>query len=83
MRGAREANERHSQSFRDNGTGSVGLHITTRRSRAPEVRSGENPGAAYKTIVCTGIRAMHERKKIVAAVCHAPWLLIESGLAKG
>jgi deglycase len=29
------------------------------------------------------IRAMHERKKIVAAVCHAPWLLIESGLAKG
>jgi protease I len=29
------------------------------------------------------IRAMHERKKIVAAVCHAPWLLIETGLAKG
>jgi protease I len=29
------------------------------------------------------IREMHERKKIVAAVCHAPWLLIETGLAKG
>ena len=26
---------------------------------------------------------MQERKKIVAAVCHAPWLLIEAGLAKG
>jgi transcriptional regulator GlxA family with amidase domain len=26
---------------------------------------------------------MHEREKIVAAVCRAPWLLIESGLAKG
>jgi protease I len=29
------------------------------------------------------IRAFHEGGKLVAAVCHAPWLLIEAGLAKG
>jgi protease I len=29
------------------------------------------------------IRAFHEQKKPIAAVCHAPWLLIETGLAKG
>jgi protease I len=29
------------------------------------------------------IRAFYEQKKIVAAVCHAPWLLIETGIAKG
>jgi hypothetical protein len=36
-----------SQSFRDNGTGSVGLNVTTRRSPAPEVR--RDSGAGYKT----------------------------------
>jgi protease I len=29
------------------------------------------------------IRAMFDQKKIVAAVCHAPWLLIETGIIKG
>jgi protease I len=29
------------------------------------------------------IRDIFEAKKIVAAVCHAPWLLIETGIAKG
>ena len=29
------------------------------------------------------IRAFYDQKKVVAAVCHAPWLLIETGLAKG
>ncbi len=29
------------------------------------------------------IKDMFEAKKIVAAVCHAPWLLIETGIAKG
>jgi len=29
------------------------------------------------------IRAFHEQKKVVAAICHAPWLLIEAGLANG
>jgi protease I len=29
------------------------------------------------------IKAIFDQKKIVAAVCHAPWLLIETGLAKG
>jgi protease I len=29
------------------------------------------------------IRTFYDQKKIVAAVCHAPWLLIETGLAKG
>jgi protease I len=29
------------------------------------------------------IKDFHDQKKIVAAVCHAPWLLIETGLAKG
>lgn len=29
------------------------------------------------------IRAFHETGKPVAAVCHAPWLLIEAGLARG
>jgi protease I len=29
------------------------------------------------------IRAFYEQKKIVAAVCHAPWLLIETGIIKG
>jgi deglycase len=29
------------------------------------------------------IRAMHAQDKPVAAVCHAPWLLIETGIAKG
>lgn len=29
------------------------------------------------------IKAMFNQKKIVAAVCHAPWLLIETDIAKG
>jgi len=29
------------------------------------------------------IKDMFDGKKVVAAVCHAPWLLIESGIAKG
>ncbi len=29
------------------------------------------------------IRAFYRQKKVVAAVCHAPWLLIEAGIIKG
>jgi protease I len=29
------------------------------------------------------IRDFHAQKKTIAAVCHAPWLLIETGLIKG
>jgi protease I len=29
------------------------------------------------------IRAVYDQKKVLAAVCHAPWLLIEAGLVKG
>ena len=29
------------------------------------------------------IRDIFEAKKVVAAICHAPWLLIETGIAKG
>jgi protease I len=29
------------------------------------------------------IRAFYEQKKVIAAVCHAPWLLIETGIIKG
>jgi protease I len=29
------------------------------------------------------IRAFFDQKKIVAAICHAPWLLIETGIIKG
>jgi protease I len=29
------------------------------------------------------IRGFFDQKKIVAAVCHAPWLLIETGIIKG
>ena len=29
------------------------------------------------------IKDMFEAKKVIAAVCHAPWLLIEIGIAKG
>jgi protease I len=29
------------------------------------------------------IKDVFNQKKIVAAVCHAPWLLIETGIAKG
>jgi hypothetical protein len=29
------------------------------------------------------VRAFHDQRKTVAAICHAPWLLIETGLAKG
>jgi protease I len=29
------------------------------------------------------IRAFYAQKKVIAAVCHAPWLLIETGLIKG
>ncbi|MYZ47357.1 type 1 glutamine amidotransferase domain-containing protein [Propylenella binzhouense] len=29
------------------------------------------------------IRAFDAQKKVIAAVCHAPWLLIETGIARG
>ena len=29
------------------------------------------------------IKAIFDAKKVVAAICHAPWLLIETGIAKG
>lgn len=29
------------------------------------------------------IKAIFDQKKVVAAVCHGPWLLIETGIAKG
>jgi protease I len=29
------------------------------------------------------IRAFYDQKKVVAAICHAPWLLIETGILKG
>lgn len=29
------------------------------------------------------IKAFYAQKKVIAAVCHAPWLLIETGIAKG
>ena len=29
------------------------------------------------------VRAFVERGRVVAAVCHAPWLLIEAGVAQG
>jgi len=29
------------------------------------------------------IKAVFNQKKVVAAVCHAPWLLIEAGIARG
>lgn len=29
------------------------------------------------------IKAVFDQKKVVAAVCHGPWLLIETGIAKG
>jgi protease I len=29
------------------------------------------------------ILAFHKQEKTIAAICHAPWLLIETGLAKG
>jgi protease I len=29
------------------------------------------------------IRAFFDQKKVVAAICHAPWLLVETGIIKG
>jgi protease I len=29
------------------------------------------------------VRAFYDQKKVVAAVCHGPWLLIEAGIIKG
>jgi protease I len=29
------------------------------------------------------IKDFYNQKKVVAAVCHAPWLLVETGLAEG
>ena len=29
------------------------------------------------------IRAFNAQKKIIAAICHAPWLLVETGIIKG
>jgi protease I len=29
------------------------------------------------------IKAFYDQKKVIAAICHAPWLLIETGIIKG
>lgn len=29
------------------------------------------------------IKSFHDSGKVVAAICHAPWLLVETGIAKG
>ncbi len=29
------------------------------------------------------IRAFYEQDKVIAAICHAPWLLVETGIARG
>ncbi len=29
------------------------------------------------------IKAFHTQKKVIAAICHAPWLLIEAGIIEG
>lgn len=29
------------------------------------------------------VRAFHDQGKVIAAVCHAPWVLVEAGIAKG
>jgi protease I len=29
------------------------------------------------------IKAFYDQQKVIAAVCHAPWLLIETGIVKG
>ena len=54
---------------------------------------GEVKAADYDAIVLPGgqinpdalklIKDFYNQNKVVAAVCHAPWLLIETGIAKG
>jgi protease I len=29
------------------------------------------------------LRAMNDRKKVIAAICHGPWVLISAGIARG
>ncbi|TNF21825.1 MAG: type 1 glutamine amidotransferase [Rhodobacteraceae bacterium] len=29
------------------------------------------------------IKAFHDQGKVIAAICHAPWLLVEAGIVKG
>lgn len=29
------------------------------------------------------VRAMHQRKKVVSAICHGPWIMISAGIVKG
>jgi len=36
-----------------------------------------------ETTALAFIKEIFNQKKIIAAVCHAPWLLIETGIAKG
>lgn len=36
-----------------------------------------------ETDVISFIKAFWQQKKVVAAICHAPWLLVEAGLIKG
>src|SRR5262245_58720980 len=55
------------------------LMITT-PSCCPAVRS--IPISCASTTRCW-IRAFFDQKKVVAALCHAPWLLIETGIIKG
>ena len=55
--------------------------MTTMRSCFPAVRS--IPTCCASTPKPSFIRAFFDQKKVVAAVCHAPWLLIETGIIKG
>ena len=44
----------------------------------------EPPGLESGTGVCPCCGgALHDAGKTVAAICHAPWLLVEAGIAKG
>src|SRR5690606_34972529 len=43
-----------------------------------------NPDTLRTDIISLNfIRAFFEREKLVAAICHAPWLLISAGQVKG
>jgi len=46
-------------------------------------RADQSRPAAGRTEAVKFIKEIFDAQKIVAAVCHAPWLLIETGIAKG
>jgi protease I len=29
------------------------------------------------------VKAMHEKKKVISAICHGPWIMISAGIVKG